>query len=64
LAHPFQEDVETVYSFEPAGNGTKLTIAMDLTGGYPAAAEGMIKGQMQKSLDEQAQRIKQIVETS
>ncbi len=56
--------VETVYSFEPAGNGTKLTVAMDLTGGYPAAAEGMIKGQMQKSLDEQAQRIKQIVETS
>ncbi len=54
--------VETVYLFEPAGNGTKLTISMDLTGGYPAAAEGMIRTQMQKSLDEQCQRIKQSVE--
>ena len=54
--------VETVYRFEPAGGGTTLTISMDLTGGYPKAAEGMIRGQMQKSLDEQGQRIKQMVE--
>src|SRR5690242_14648647 len=34
--------VETVYAFEPAGAGTKLTISMDLAAGaYPAAAEGM-----------------------
>jgi polyketide cyclase/dehydrase/lipid transport protein len=54
--------VETVYQFEPAGAGTKLTISMELTGGYPAAAEGMVKQQMQKSLDEQCHRIKQMVE--
>jgi hypothetical protein len=35
---------------------------MDLTGGYPAAAEGMIKQQMQKSLDDQCKRVKQFAE--
>lgn len=52
--------VETVYAFEAAGNATKLTISMDVpAGAYPAAAEGMIKQQMQKSLEEQGSRIKQ-----
>ncbi len=54
--------VETVYLFEGAGSATKLTISMELAGGYPAAAEGMIKQQMQKSLDDQGRRIKQMVE--
>ncbi len=54
--------VETVYLFEPVGNATQLTICMDLTGGYPAAAEPMIRQQMQKSFDEQAQRIKRMLE--
>ena len=54
--------VETVYLFEPVANTTRLTIAMDLTGGYPAAAEPVIRAQMQKSFDEQAQRIKKLVE--
>ncbi len=54
--------VETVYLFEGAGNTTKLTISMELSGGYPAAAEAMVKQQMQKSLDEQGNRIKQMVE--
>ena len=54
--------VETVYLFEAIGNTTRLTISMDLTGGYPAAAEAMVKAQMQKSFDEQAQRIKKILE--
>ncbi len=55
--------VETVYLFEAAGNATKLTISMDVpAGAYPAAAEGMIKQQMQKSLEEQGSRIKQMVE--
>ncbi|MBI5877468.1 MAG: SRPBCC family protein [Chloroflexi bacterium] len=54
--------VETVYLFEAAGAGTKLTISMELSGGYPAAAEGMIKQQMQKSLDEQGHRVKQMLE--
>ncbi len=54
--------VETLYVFEPAGDATKMTITMELSGGYPAAAEGMIKQQMQKSLDDQCRRIKQMVE--
>jgi uncharacterized protein YndB with AHSA1/START domain len=54
--------VETVYAFEAVGNTTHLTISMELTGGYPAAAEAMVKQQMQKSLDEQGSRIKQMVE--
>ena len=53
--------VETVYSFAPEGAGTKLTISMELSGGFPAAAEGMIKQQMQKSLEEQGARIKQMM---
>jgi len=55
--------VETAYLFEAAGNATKLTISMDVpAGAYPAAAEAMIKQQMQKSLEEQGNRIKQMVE--
>ena len=54
--------VETVYTFEPAGSGTRLTVSMELAGGYPKAAEAMVKQQMQKSMDEQAARIKQMVE--
>ncbi len=54
--------VETVYLFEPNGNTTKLTISMELAGGYPAAAEGMVKQQMSKSLEDQGKRIKQLVE--
>jgi len=51
--------VETVYLFEDAGGATNLTISMELTGGFPAAAEAAVKAQMQKSLDEQGARIKQ-----
>ncbi len=54
--------VETVYLFQSAGNTTQLTISMELAGGYPAMAEGMIKQQMQKNLDDQGRRIKQMVE--
>lgn len=54
--------VETVYLFEAVGNTTKLTISMELAGGYPAAAEGMVKQQMAKSLDEQCKLIKTMVE--
>jgi hypothetical protein len=53
--------VTTAYQFEGDGSTTKLTISMELTGGYPAAAEAAVKQQMQKSLDEQANRIKKIV---
>ena len=54
--------VETVYLFESVGAATKLTISMELSGGYPAAAEAMVKQQMQKSLDDQGKRIKQMLE--
>jgi hypothetical protein len=55
--------VETIYLFEPAGDGTHLTLSMGVPeGAYPAPAEAMIKQQMQKSLEEQGARIKQAVE--
>ena len=54
--------VETVYKFEGMGSTTKVTISMELSGGYPAAAEGAVKQAMQKSLDEQGARIKQFAE--
>lgn len=54
--------METVYLFEPAGGATHLTISMELpAGAYPAMAENMMKQQMQKSLQEQGARIKQLV---
>jgi len=57
------KSVETVYIFEEGPNNTtRLTISMDLTGAYPAAAEGMIQKQMQKTFDEQALRLKQFAE--
>jgi hypothetical protein len=37
---------------------------MELTGGFPAAAEAMVRQQMEKSLVEQGQRVKQLVEKS
>lgn len=45
----------------PVGLGSIYQYTSEVMGGYPAAAEGMVKGQMQKSMDEQAQRIKQMV---
>jgi uncharacterized protein YndB with AHSA1/START domain len=54
--------VETVYLFEPAGSGTRLTISMELSGGFPAMAEAAVKAQMQKSMEEQGARVKQAVE--
>jgi ligand-binding SRPBCC domain-containing protein len=55
--------METVYVFEPAGSGTKLTLSTELIpGSYPAMAEPTIKAQWQKTFDESCARIKQIVE--
>jgi uncharacterized protein YndB with AHSA1/START domain len=54
--------VETVYRFEPAGDGTQMTLSMEVpAGAYPAAVEGMVTQQMRKSLEEQAARIKGLV---
>ena len=54
--------VESIYLFEAVDNTTRLTISMELAGGYPAAAEGMVKKQTQKNLEEQCTKIKQLVE--
>jgi uncharacterized protein YndB with AHSA1/START domain len=56
------QSVETAYLFEAVGDNMKLTISMELAGGYPAAAEGMVKQQTQKTLEEQCNKIKQMVE--
>jgi uncharacterized membrane protein len=56
------QSVEMVYLFEAVDNNTRLTISMELTGGYPAAAEAMVKQQTQKNFEDQCNRIKQMVE--
>lgn len=57
------QTVETIYIFEADGGNAKLTITMDVpAGAYPAAAESMIKQQMQKSLEDQGKLLKQILE--
>jgi hypothetical protein len=49
---------ETIYAFAGVGDATQLTISMEVpAGAYPAAVEGTIKQQMQRSLEEQAARI-------
>ena len=54
--------VEMLYTFEAEGDATKLTVSMELAGGYPAAAEAAVKQQMQTTLDANAAKIKQAVE--
>ena len=55
--------VETVYSFEAAGDATTLTISMDLpAGAYPAAAMDMVRQQMEKTLADSCSKIKAMVE--
>jgi carbon monoxide dehydrogenase subunit G len=56
------QSVEMVYLFEAVENNTKLTISTELAGGYPAAAEGMVKQQTQKNFEEQCNKIKQLLE--
>jgi carbon monoxide dehydrogenase subunit G len=54
--------VEMDYLFEAVDNSTKLTISMELAGGYPAAAEAMVKQQTQKNFEDQCTKIKQLLE--
>ena len=54
--------VEMDYLFEAVDNNTKLTISMELAGGYPAAAEAMVKQQTQKNFEDQCTKIKQLLE--
>ena len=56
------QSVEMAYLFEATDNNTKLTISTELTGGYPAAAEAMVKQQTQKNLEGQCNKIKQMLE--
>lgn len=55
--------IETIYTFTPEGDGTKLEIAMDLVpGSFPAAAEAMMKKSTQDNLDAQCATIKSSLE--
>ena len=55
--------METVYVFEPAGSGTKVTVSTELIpGSFPAVAEPAIKAQWQKTFDETCANLKQIME--
>jgi len=55
--------IETVYAFEAAGGGTKLTVSTELVpGSFPAAAEGIMKTQWQTTLDGICKSLKQMAE--
>jgi uncharacterized protein YndB with AHSA1/START domain len=55
--------VETIYSFEAAGDATTLTVSMDLPpDAYPAAALDMVKQQMAKAMADAANKIKTMIE--
>ena len=56
------KSVEMSYLFEAVDSNMKLTISMELTGGYPAMAEETVKQQTQKNFEEQCNTIKRIVE--
>ena len=56
------QSFETAYLFEAVDNNMKLTISMEMTGAYPAAAEEMVKQQTQKNFEEQCAKIKQMLE--
>ncbi len=54
--------VETTYAFESVGTATKLTLSMEMAGGFPAAAEAMVKNQIQKTLADQGNNLKKTLE--
>jgi uncharacterized protein YndB with AHSA1/START domain len=56
------QSVEMAYLFEIVGDNTQLTISMELAGGYPAAAEAMVKQQTQKNFEDQCNKIKKMLE--
>ena len=61
FAAPPASDVTNTYSFESAGEGTKLTLAMDsviMTGGVPGM-ENMVKNQLKTGLETTMAAIKQ-----
>jgi carbon monoxide dehydrogenase subunit G len=56
---------EVTATFEPSGAGTKMTMRVDgEPKGFFKVAEGMLKGQLEKSLEEDANRLKGILEAA
>lgn len=54
---------EVTATFEESGGGTKMTTRVDgEPKGFFKVAESMLKGQLEKSLDEDGQRLKAILE--
>lgn len=54
---------EVTVSFEPADGGTKMTTYIEgEAGGFFKLAEGMVAKQLQKSIEEDSQRLKSILE--
>ncbi len=60
LAAPPASPVTNTYTLEPAGDGTKLTLAMDAVI-FPGT-EGMVRPQLQKALDASNAAWKRILE--
>jgi uncharacterized protein YndB with AHSA1/START domain len=56
---------EVVSMFEPAGDGTKVTTRVEgEPTGFFKVAEGMVSGQLEKSLEEDFQRLKALLESA
>ena len=54
---------EVTATFEPSGGGTKMTTRVEgEPTGFFKIAEGMVKGQLEKSLEEDSRRLKGILE--
>jgi hypothetical protein len=54
---------EVTATFEDSGGGTKMTTRVDgEPTGFFKIAEGMVKGQLEKSLEEDSRRLKGILE--
>ena len=52
------------FNFEPAGNGTKISVQFEFTpGGFFKLAEGMVVSQAQKQFEGDFAKLKQILET-
>lgn len=61
VAGPVQFEIDT--SFEDMGGGTHLTVKMTAEGtGFFKVAEGMLKGELEKSFDRDFAKLKQILE--
>lgn len=56
---------EVTVTFEPSGNGTRMTTHVEgEPKGFFKVAEGMLKGQLEKSLEEDGKRLKGILEAA